>query len=196
MLSREQKEYIENAKSIGIDIDGTLADSMDYFLKLLGSYHGIKAERKHVINFDLNKVFDGIDGKIVAKLYRELWSKHNEVKLENPKIPGIINRLRKRFKVHIVTATAGENRHIREWLARNDIGYDKIFHFEHSCWKAAVPELDIFIDDHAFVAQEVADTNRLVIVPRQPWNELFCIENKNRNVIPIDSWEEIEEILL
>lgn len=181
---------------LGIDIDGTLADSISPWLLEAKKRHNIKSTREEIHSYYLETVFTSMSKDEVLDIYKYVWKNPSKILLEDKDIPSILDNLHSIFDIYITTAASGEDDTLRKWLKDNNIQYEKMFHFTSFSQKHALPEVDIYIDDFWTVAERVAQTGRATILLRQPWNDKFIKINKNPNILIAYNWREIEQILL
>ncbi len=182
-------------KTIAIDLDDTLAATASKVCLYIEEKINIKFTKKDIVNWSISSVIPQVEGH-EREMYAEVWKNPAEIELEDPDIPNILDNLREKFRVWIVTASSGEDKAIREWLEKKGVAYEGFFHLEHSVDKHGVPGVDIYIDDHVLVAENAARDGKTAILLRQPWNEDFIKSNGNQNIIPADNWRHVEEILL
>lgn len=181
--------------TIGIDIDGVLADTISRFLQEAESKFGIKAIKKNVIKYDFWDLFN-ISRKEFIDLFKVVWNDPDTLRLEDKDIPSILDNLHETFNIYITTSAVGSEEKIALWLKKNKISYYKILHFSGHNEKHTAPEVDIYIDDDGRVIENVIKNNKIGILLRQPWNDEFITKNKKLKMMVADNWREIEQILL
>ncbi len=182
-------------KVIGIDIDGTLADSTSAWLAEVERRHNIRATKKELIDYHHENIFSAVKKEEVREIYTKIWDYPDNIKLEDSQIPSILSRIREKFTIYITTATSGEDSAVRAWLAKNNILYDYFLHFSSHNEKHMAQEVNLYIDDYAEVALKVSSIGKQTILLRQPWNRAFIKENKDPNILVADNWKDIERIL-
>jgi 5'(3')-deoxyribonucleotidase len=183
-------------KTIGIDIDGVLADTTSRWLQEAESQYGIKASRKDITRFKICETFTSLTDGQVLDLFRDVWEEPGRVELEDPAIPSILDTLHERFNISITTATVGAHRMVESWLKLNRINYDRIFYLTEHLDKHAIEGVDIYVDDYSDIVEDVIRNGKTGILLRQPWNEAFVRENRDPRVLVASDWREIENILL
>ncbi len=183
-------------KTLGIDIDGTLADSISPWLLEAQKRHNIKSTKERIHAYHLETVFTSMSKEEVSDIYKYVWKNSSQILLEDKDIPTILDNLHSIFDIYITTAASGDDATLGKWLKDNNIPYEKMFHFTSFSQKHALSEVDIYIDDFEGVAERVAQTGKSTILLRQPWNDKFIKINKNPNILIAYNWREIEEILL
>ncbi len=180
---------------VAIDLDGTLADSLSVLLQLAEKRYGIKLLKRDVKTYGLEGYFPNVSSKDIDELFRKVWSHPEKIMLEDKEIPQIIDNIRSKYKVMILTATRGTDLDAKKWLDANGIKYDEFKHVEHSNMKSSI-DVYLYVDDHPDVAMDVAKAGKIAILLRQPWNNDFDLKLYNGNVIIANNWREIEDILM
>ncbi|MDE1860557.1 MAG: hypothetical protein KGH72_02450 [Candidatus Micrarchaeota archaeon] len=183
-------------KTVGIDVDGVLADSIRIWLQEAEQRFGIKADKEDIVKYDLPGLFNSIDYKDTIDLFRLAWKGHHRIGLEDPAIPSILDNLRDRFRICITTASDAETSEVRAWLKNNRIFYDELFHLPTPDDKHRLDSIDIYIDDHAEVIENVARSGRVGIMLRQPWNDDAITTMNHPRIVVAYNWREIEQLLL
>lgn len=182
-------------KTIGIDLDDVLAATTSKVCLYIEERMNVKFTKRDMVSWNLSSVIPETKGH-EREIYAEVWKNPGQVELEDPDIPSILDNLREKFRICVVTASSGEGEVIKQWLKKKGIAYEGFFHLPRSVDKHGVPGIDIYVDDHVLVAENVARSGKVVILLRQPWNEDFIKSNGNPNIIPADNWRHVEEILL
>lgn len=183
-------------RTIGIDVDGVLADSVSRWVQEADRRFGVRAAKKDVVQYDLHKLFTSISHEEVVELFRLVWSDYEKIRLEDPAIPSILSRLHNQFRIYIATATSASRRELTKWLEQNGIVYDNLIQLPHHTDKPKLDSVDIYIDDQAEVIEDVARSGRIGILLRQPWNAGLVRDVKDPRIIVAYNWREIEQILL
>jgi len=183
-------------KTLGIDLDGVLADTVSRVLREAELKFGIKASKEDIVAYNAEEIFTSLTQKDVSDLFKYAWADYKSIKLEDPRIPTILEDLHDKFRIYITTASDGGDWEIKWWLKNNRITYDKLMHFSHNQDKLTARGVEIHIDDFSEVIRSASVAGKVGILLRQPWNEEFIRSNKEPNVIVADDWKQIEQILL
>lgn len=189
-----EKSLLEGAKkTIAIDLDNVLADTLGFWCQL--------AQKKLKIKITKNDIpdprFRGLKTyprKKLLELLREIWMHWEEIPLLDKKAPQVINRLRnENYKVVVLSSRKKEEEsYIRNWLQYNKILVDDLKLLNFSRRKKDYKKVDILIDDDVKEIKLFIKTGRIGIIYTQPWNQNVKIEKAYR----IHNFEEIRAILL
>jgi 5'(3')-deoxyribonucleotidase len=181
-------------QAIGVDFDDTIVDYVKALLKELEKEHGIKARFEDITKWHISDLFPGVlDDDKVRRLFIKAWKdEYLNMKLVDPKLPSIINRLRKDFLIYITTASFATDTEITQFLKSFGIGYDKLVHVRHHNEKL-LDEISIYIDDNPNLAKEFAEAGKYVVVFERPWNKALKAGGR---IIKAPNWEEIEKEVL
>lgn len=79
-------------KEVSIDIDGTLANSMALFMRMLRKEHGIDMRLDEVKRYNLQKA-TGIPKTVVREMFSEIWSKPESIPLISKHIPSVVRKV-------------------------------------------------------------------------------------------------------
>ncbi len=179
---------------LGVDIDGTLADSVSPVVNSLNLSLGTSIMISNVRDYYLSKVFSGISHEEVLRRFSDAWKDWKSIRLVDESIPQIMATLSNRFKICITTASVGSGKNIQKWLEMNNIPFDEYIQVDHADEKSD-QEVDVFIDDFHRVAEMAVSSGKRAIILRQPWNEDFLERNQDRRIMEAYSWNSIERIL-
>lgn len=179
---------------IGIDLDDTIVDYVNMWLKVFEKETGVKARLNDIKKWHISELFPNVlDDKKMIRLMVKTWKEEDKnMKLIDPEIPAVFRRLRKRFRLYITTATLASDSQIKEFLERNDIKYDKLVHVQHHVEKL-LDEVDIYIDDSPKVAEEFVSHGKYVVVFARPWNSPI---KQNGYVKRVSNWKAVERAVL
>ncbi len=179
---------------LGVDIDGTLADSVRSVVNSLNVSLGTEIMISNVKSYYLSEVFSGVSHNEILRRFSDAWIDWRNIPLVDNLIPNIMDVLSERFKICITTASVGNCKNIQAWLETNSIPFDEYIQVNHADEKSE-QEVDIFIDDFHRVAEMAVASGKRAILLRQPWNEGFLENNKDRRIMEAHSWSSIERIL-
>ncbi|MGC8572110.1 MAG: 5' nucleotidase, NT5C type [Candidatus Micrarchaeia archaeon] len=187
---------------MSVDLDGTLADIMSRVNELRSEdlkNNNIKIIRKEDITaYDLKKTtpYKDISYEQINEYMKKAWMDPSNIKLEYNKIPEILKNLHNYYEIYIVTATIAEDDKIKEWLACNDIVYDKLIHLDKQC-KKAEHIAQIHIDDCSELVSIIPSDKTLILLS-QPWNKNNIGEllKEHKNVVYLENWKEVENYLI
>ena len=181
---------------IGIDIDDTISDLSEIFLKYATMYN-----KEKEINFEIDKTqweldkaygwndnnFFEFSKKYLKKLLNEAKPKKNCV--------NIIDKLREEgHKIIIITARNNEELSdpyaiTEEWLKLNNIKYDKLIvnssKKEEDCINNKV---DVFIDDRLENCESV---HKKLNIPVLLFNSVYNTNDNNSLIERVFSWDEV-----
>lgn len=172
---------------IGIDLDGTLSESIENILspseleKFRGIYNKIRIREPKIIR-------GRIIGFVIHKFFDYKWKHWKKVKMLSDDIPEIIEKLSKITKILIITSTSGKREYVENWLKNNRIIYDDIiFAPPNEKWKYC----DILVDDRFDVIFEAVKSGIIGILLSKKEKA-----NHNGSLIIANSWEDIFKIIV
>lgn len=180
---------------IGIDFDDVIYPYHHYLKRKVKDRYGIDLHDARVTTFFYNHLPElaaqGATRDDVWALVERTWqdrADHAEAEPLDPEISKVLDRLRKKHAVVVVTARSDESReHVEAFLSRHDILVDEVFlgRFDKTGF-------DVLIDDFPKHAVENAREGG--------WSLLFTIdenstfdETKEPRVMRVASWAEVEE---
>ena len=184
--------------TIGLDIDGVVADSFPVFLEELNKHYGKDITR--IDNYDITKVFD-VDGDDLDAFFNN----NVEYLFTAPKpMPGALETidswLRAEHELVFVTAMrkGREEKITLAWFEQYKLPQDKIVFTGGLSKTFAVKEygIDVFVEDFITNALEIAAIGVPVLLLDAPYNQ----GKLPNGVIRCSNWEQIkccvQEILL
>lgn len=178
---------------IGIDIDGVLADQVSPVLHLLEEEHGIQMEYN-----DVEQYREPIPG-LEINIYNAITSAQEDEDhvLNLPVLEGAIEGVSKLQKlgdeIWMITSRSTRIRPATEqWLADNELGYDKLVFVEKP---KSMTETDLLIDDHHKELLQFLETGRPGIMYRHPWNagRLNPDTPDEARFRIVDGWDELPD---
>lgn len=181
-------------KTIGVDLDNTLADTMPRWLGEAEILFGIKATKKDMVRYNLTEMFPNLSHDQVLDTFKRIWENdYKNIRLIDKDIPSILDSLHRKFNIYITTM----NKHhtVKDWLDQNKIPYDKIIQFSLHTDKHKLEEVSIYIDDFQEIIENAIKAGKTAILLRQPWNDDFISRNKSSNMLVAYNWREIEQLL-
>ncbi|HUB92842.1 MAG TPA: hypothetical protein VL945_02675 [Candidatus Saccharimonadales bacterium] len=182
-------------KTLGIDVDGVLADTVSGFLRETEARFGIKKVKEDITKYSAWDLF-GMSKKDFDEMFRLVWENPEELGIEDRDIPAILDNLHGKFRIYITTAAAGSRERIEWWLNENRIPYDRLLHFTANAEKHKAPDVDIYIDDYYGVVENAIACGKTGIMLRQPWNDDFIRRNRDPRLIVAYGWRDLESILM
>ncbi len=177
-------------KTLCIDIDGTVADSIAGWLRIANEEYMIGKSKNDINDYNLEKI-TGIKKETVYEIYRRVWDNYAEIPPVDEYVSAVIEKLHKSFIIKIVTGTVGDEKAVKAWLKLNNIPYDEFVHVRRSIEKLNA-EGDAFIEDDPAIARALAEKGRYVIMIEQSWNKGQATEG----VKVVRNWLEVEKLLL
>ncbi len=179
-------------KTIGIDVDGVLADSMSRWLQEAERRYGIKALKADITEYELSDVFPILTHQQILDDWKHIWGNYHEIRLEDRDIPSITDNLHGKFDIYVTTANPSPN--IQKWLKMNNIVYDKIIQLPSHTDKHKLDSVGLYVDDFPEVIDSAIKTGKAAIIFRQPYNDEFI---KNNSGVPVAyNWRDLEDILM
>lgn len=183
--------------NIGIDIDDTITNSSDVFIKYVKKFNR-KYKIKHKINkYKLDQyIAFGWDKSMQQTFKRKYLSSILKNAKVNKNCVKVINYMRKKgYKIFLITARSdSELTNIYDitykWLKKNNIKYDKLIINSKSkkddCKKY---NIDLFIDDNVNTCNEIS---KYLNIPVFIYNTRY---NKKYKSNKVNNWNEIYKLL-
>lgn len=174
---------------LGIDVDGTLAQSINSNLstsmkqKMIKIYNQINFGEKYGIKIDVLR-------KLMVLYFNIKWKNWKNLKPIDPDISQIIKKLSEKFYIRIITSSPGNIENVKNWLLYNKIYYDEFIKTESG---NKYNYCDILIDDRVEVVETMNSPDKLGILFDSSESANL---NEGISVIVCKSWKEIYEILV
>ena len=181
---------------IGIDIDDTITDLSDIFLKYATLYN-----KENEIDFKIDKTQWDIDKAFgwnnddfmkFSKKYLEILL--NEAKPKKGCVD-VINKLREDGnKIIIITARNNEElinpyEFTKNWLELNNIGFDKLIVNSNKKEEDCINnKIDVFIDDRP---ENCENVYKKLHIPVFLFDSVYNTNDKNSLIERVFSWEEV-----
>jgi len=178
------KKYV-----IACDLDGVLANTVKLVLRNIEEETAIKKTNDDIKHYDMTLEL-GLPQDYIMNAFRKAWKEYEKIEPVDPNIPYILNKLHEKSNIYIVTSSIGDNKEIIGWLKMNNIVYDKLIHVKSNSEKLNV-KADVFIEDNPYLAVELKNAGKFVIMLEQPWN----VEFKNNGITFAVNWSELFGIL-
>ncbi len=184
---------MENKPILGIDIDGTLADTMEQWLSYYRKEFDVVVSKEDIIVYNMSMVFPGITYDKMKEYFERAWKSWEEI-LPVPTTDEInkINSLSRKYRVEIVTSTWGEIGNIKKWLEKYNIKYHALIFVKNPDEKPNY--CDILIDDKEGNIEKMVKNNKDGILLLQPWS-MDNVVNKPKVKKVAESWSEIFKFL-
>ena len=188
--------------NIGIDIDDTIANSTEEWIK-----YALEYEKKHPeIIKEYNKKFEKLtthkwleeifkwNEKDKINFFREYTEKAFKMLEIKQNADIVINRLYEQGdNIYIVPARHDMDDSTdvigitKEWLLKNNIKYTKIFFNENTKLDICKKEkIDIFIDDSYTICKELSKNKIPVLLMKSKYNNI-----EDSKIPKVENWDEI-----
>lgn len=189
--------------TIGVDIDGVLADSDTLYRNLIAKWYGVNLEIEDVKK---TNYFEFVPGTTPDTEILEFFKHFTEEDLWHAitKIPGgkeTIDCLKQAGHKIVIATSRPDIEPLKtetiKWLAKNGIQYDDLLFITDGRKYDMVTQkgykLDYFIEDFLEYATAFADNGVKVLLFDYPWNRDFP---GHKNIIRIkDKWREVQKII-
>ncbi len=172
---------------LGIDFDGTIAETIVNVLQLLNRRHGKNLSLNDVKKYLFNDIY-GISKEELNNAYAKVLLSGEDVALVDDRIPEIIRGFDGLFDVYVVTASLAGKGCIEEWLDKKGIRVKGIAIVKS---KAEFKEGDVFIDDSPFNAQYFSGVGKRIILLKRPYYS-YGAEMDDDRIIKAENWKEAE----
>ncbi|MFH7835830.1 MAG: hypothetical protein QXL51_04460 [Candidatus Aenigmatarchaeota archaeon] len=171
---------------LGIDLDGTLAKSLEDILTAKQ-----KEKFRKLYNWVRIHQPKSLQGKIMTFIlshyFNYKWKNWKSIKLADNNIPSILANLIKTHNINIITSSYGKEEYIKNWLAKNNISYTNlIFASPIEKWKYC----DILIDDRFDVIMAAVLNGKVGILYTKSNYKL-----NYKNYYVAKTWNEINDII-
>lgn len=180
-------------KSIGIDIDGVIADSQPVIITKLNQNFGKNYTLADFVNFKPKKMF-GISRKSLDSF---IMDRELEIITETVPIPGAIETLKElsgSHKIHLVSArTPLYTGQTISWLDKYNVPYDHLRLLGQHDKRGACLDLcvDLFIEDNKKNAIQVSSCGIPVLLLNATYNRGRLPDMVTR----VYSWDEIKDYI-
>ncbi len=189
---------------LGIDLDGTLADTEAKLLRVLERRYGIKVTPEDIWGPESGRTFSGTAGiarhfnltyEQVKDAFVEAWRDYRDIQLVDESIPRIMRKAQRDYEVCIVTASYGSRENIEAWLRLNEIPYDRFIQVKSPAEKMKAG-MDVQVDDSGSVAKLFGDNNAACVLLSQRWNMADQPSLKEQPTVRIvNGWDEVSGML-
>jgi len=186
-------------RSIIVDIDGVMADSLSLLLQQFNQRTGSDYTPSEI------KWYDFTDGTLdVSKEYGVLWADP-----DNALLPAMVFGCRSgistiQYHGHMVVAATRRPPELMNatdrWLRNNFLFTSGLMHVDRA--KDKLPG-DLLVDDSPFEIELWERTGRPCILLRQPWNEFYfsgykqmrIVQAPGRDIFVVNSWTAIPTVI-
>lgn len=190
-------------KTIGIDIDSVIADSIELFIPFLNKRFNKKLTLKDIVHYEFEKCYN-VSQEEILEVFKSLtknnsWADIKPLDYAKEFLEGLSQM------ANIVIVTSRPEKYMREltvdWLKKYNFKYDALLFMDDSDGDKYVTGkknnfiFDVFIEDCLEFALKIADYNIPVLIYDYPWNQsddkrLIRVKNLN------EALEKIKTIFL
>ncbi len=188
--------YTIHPGTIGFDIDGVVADTMEAFIRLADEEHGITVQPDQITEFEVEKCLD-IDPYVIEDIFLKLLNKPVNCGLQ-PMIDsvGVLQEFARHAPLTFITARPTKEP-IAEWLY-NFLGQETyentrlIAMGKHDSKASYVKKMDLsyFVDDRAQTCISLKEEGIIPMVFSQPWN------HGKHSLDTVDDWLSIRSLCM
>lgn len=157
--------------TIGLDIDGVIADLHDKLLEIARKYTNIPEDEKQEYKLrDMN----GVSRDVENRVFEELFKTHQ---IEDvPVVPGAVEIINSWYdlghKIILLTARAKHwKEQTEKWLNNIGLKYDQLVFDDNKGEQAQQMGIDIFIDDKPENVLDLQAHDVEALLFEQPWNQ-------------------------
>ena len=182
--------------TIGFDIDGVVADTMEAFIRLARENHGITVLPEQITEFEIEKCLD-IDPFVIEDVFLKLLNEPVSCGLQ-PMLNSVevLQEFAQQAPLTFITARPRKEP-IAEWLF-NFLGPDVfentrlIAMGEHDSKAGYIKNMDLgyFVDDRAQTCITLKEEGIIPMVFNQPWN------HGKHSLDTVDDWLAIRALCL
>lgn len=155
---------------LGFDIDDTVADGNRYFVQALNKY--LNRDLKYEdVRGRLNESY-GVDQSVLDAFFKDLGDKFlTELKPLEGAVESVNNLYDAGHQIIFITARhQNNNEATKRWLSDNGFRYHKLIHSETKIQEALDEKIDLFVDDHPKIIENMAKTRIPAIFVDLPKN--------------------------
>lgn len=179
-------EVNKGRKTLGIDVDSTLAESMETFINIYNRKYRKTAKLSDLMEYDLTKSL-GISKAEMRAIFEETWHEWKKIPIVDSRIPGYVNSLAEKYYIKIITYNDTKDANLKKWLSKHGIQYEEIvYEIPESKWM----HCDAIVDDYPKVIDAADRMGKLCIFLRKPWSNQAELELSGR-VLKLSNWSEI-----
>lgn len=168
--------------TIGLDIDGVIADYVAVMLPLLSEVCGRPVSSEDINTYDISECFN-LDDKAAEYFWQQALG--TDLLMRAPPVEGAPEGLAA-LDGHDIWIVTGRPALLQglteEWLLRNKIRYDHLV-FDRTMNKMLVgPDFDVFVEDFLEGALVIAEAGVFTLLFNQPWNQSPALPENCRRV--------------
>lgn len=186
--------------NIGIDVDNTIVDTLKTLKKYCKEYNEKVIKRDIQMNqkgFNISNLYDWTDEEKEKFFIEYIDIIREEAKLK-PNVCEVMNKLKQEGNsIHIITARRKIEGIIKDpyettkkFLEESGIKYDKLAVQEDKRKYCIDNNIDVLIDDELQNIYSVCD-----IIPVIVFNEIYNTECEGNNIIKVNTWNEVYDII-
>lgn len=180
--------------TVGIDVDGTLSDTMEQWLKYYKEEYNVVVSKEDLFLYDFSRIFPFVNKEVMRKYFEKVWDNWKDIKLIDKKVIPNINIIGNFYNVNIITSTWGNLNNVKKWLKENNIYFNKVKYVKNSIEK--VNYCDILVDDSLSNITQMVNNNKIGILLKQPWNKRNLSDKIRKNILVAEDWQQVLEYLL
>ncbi|MEM0149582.1 MAG: hypothetical protein QXW10_01660 [Candidatus Micrarchaeaceae archaeon] len=178
-------------RTLCVDIDGTVADTVSNWLRIANFEYGIGKSKTDISEYDMSRA-TGMPADAILSIFRRVWDDYPSIMPVDKYASAVLGKLHRVYKIEIVTATVGQDEAVKAWLKLNNVLYDEFIHVNSEASKVNVAG-DVYIDDNPITAKALAEKEKYVIMIKQNWNKCYDVPD---GVKVARNWLDVEKLLL
>ncbi|MEM4115156.1 MAG: hypothetical protein QXP59_04020 [Saccharolobus sp.] len=181
-------------KVLGIDVDGTLSDTMGKWLEFYKRDYDVEVSKEDMFLYNFSQIFPFVDMKIMRKYFEEVWDNWKDIDaiISEDDITEL-NKLHKKFRIEIITSSWGNLENVKNWLELHKINYNSLIYVKESLEKYKY--CDILVDDKEKTVAEMLKHGKNGILLKQPWNFDTLNRHIPKEMKVCNSWSEVINVL-
>ena len=196
----KERIFIKLPMKIGIDLDDTLADFTDTFLRFHNQRYQTTFSNQHITTYELEKVLGGSKDDLLEK-----FKEFNQSLLAKSIRPlqgaqKNITYLAKRHELYIITARPSDTKEqTRLWIKTHFGGQFREIFYASTTQKRSKGDIGtevgigMMIDDSLMHATDCVTKGIRTLLYNHPWNQALLLPS---NMERIYSWDEILQKIL
>ncbi len=178
---------------LGIDVDGTLVDTMSKWLDLYRKEFNVEVSKEDLILYDLSKIFPFVTKEKMREYFEKAFENIDDIQLLiSQKQINELNKLKRKYDIYIITSSWGDINKIKILLDQHGIFYDALIYVPNS--EEKYKYCDILIDDKAQNVKNMLKHNKIGILYKQPWSKMSFGERLKASYV-CENWDEILQVL-
>lgn len=157
-------------KTLAIDLDSVLADTMIIWTAVYSNMYNTQISKNEITSWDITKILP-ISAEEISGIFVYVWTHlWKEIPPTEPNLANIVKQIHKKgYRISILTKRERETvPYVADWLDYYDIFSDDLI-FVYDATPKAIYQFDILVDDAPINLIDIISP-KVGILFNQPWN--------------------------